>query len=58
MQRNLDSKLAAHGTNPMELQGGQVGLEKHTKKVKGEKTERYFYLILSIYLHAITFSIF
>ena len=28
----LESKFTAHVTKPMEFQGWQVGLEKHTKK--------------------------
>ena len=31
MRGNLETKFAAHGTEPLELWGGQVGLEKHTK---------------------------
>ena len=32
MQRNLESKFAAHKTEQLELWGGQVGLEKDAKK--------------------------
>ena len=32
MRGNLESKFAAHGTEQLVLRGGQVGLEKHTKK--------------------------
>ena len=31
MQGNLENKFTVHGTKPLGLQGGQVGLEKHTK---------------------------
>ena len=34
MQGNLESKLAPHGTEPLEHQGGQVGSENHTKTKK------------------------
>ena len=33
LRGNLESKLASHGTKPVELRGGQVWLEKHTKKL-------------------------
>ena len=33
MPWNLESKLATHGTKPLELQGGQVGFEKLTKNI-------------------------
>ena len=34
MQGNLRCKFAAHGTEPKELRGGQMGSEKHTKLKK------------------------
>ena len=30
---HIESKLTTHGTKPLELQGGQVGLEKLTKNI-------------------------
>ena len=34
MQGNLESKLAAHGTEALQLRGGQMGSEKHTTPQK------------------------
>ena len=40
MRGNLESKFAAHGTEPLELWGGQEGSEKHTKKKTDRKMDR------------------
>ena len=34
---NMRELKGTHGTDPMELQGGQVGLEKHTTPQKTVK---------------------
>ena len=35
MQGNLESKLASHGTEPLELRGRQVGLKKYEINMDG-----------------------
>ena len=42
MQGNLESKLIAQGTKPLELRGGQVGSEKHTKYKKKDLSSDVF----------------
>ena len=45
MRGNLESKLPAHETEPLKLQGGQVGLEKHANPLlHQENSEKYLYV--------------